>query len=511
MSLQAAIQSATAGLQLVAQQASVASRNVSNAGTPDYTVKRVTVESLAGGMVRAGDMTRQVDAALRAEARSVRGQSAQAEVRERAIVPLVALHGAPGSADSISGQMAALRDELTGLRAQPANVTEQRDALRAAGNLSEGLNELAGGVARARQSAQDELVQQVDEANRLVRQIARLDNEFQSSRAGGSADVQALDRRDAAIQQLSELIDVTPTFGARDQVQLILRGGYTLPLDPEKGPFSINAATVTPDSFYGPPTGTRPAGTLPPLMLGDTDITNSTRSGKLGALIELRDSTLPRMQAELDVLASTLATRFDAQGLRLYVDGANPTAGPPDVTASTGYSGAVVGFAGRITVSSAVIAEPRLLRDGTHTATATPFVPNPPSGPSGFTGLLDNLLNHAFGATAGPSGAAHPASPTRNLGPGGDLASSFNPPARLADHAVALTGAQAIMAAEATTQLDESSASRTRINLLLQKREGVDVDQQMADLLQLQNAYAANARVLSAVQDMWDALLRSAR
>ena len=140
MSLQAALQSATAGLQLVAQQASVTSRNVSNAGTPDYTVKRVTVESLPGGMVRAGDTTRQVDAALRAEARSVRGQSAYAEVRERALTPLVALNGSPGSGDSIGELVAALRDELTGLRTQPANVTEQRDALRAAGNLSEGLN-----------------------------------------------------------------------------------------------------------------------------------------------------------------------------------------------------------------------------------------------------------------------------------------------------------------------------------------------------------------------------------
>jgi flagellar hook-associated protein 1 FlgK len=101
--------------------------------------------------------------------------------------------------------------------------------------------------------------------------------------------------------------------------------------------------------------------------------------------------------------------------------------------------------------------------------------------------------------------------PTRNLGPGGDLVASFNPPARLADHAAAMTGAHAGMAADATAQSTESSASGNRINLLLQQREGVDVDREMADLLQLQNAYAANARVLAAVQEMWDALLRSAR
>jgi flagellar hook-associated protein 1 FlgK len=45
----------------------------------------------------------------------------------------------------------------------------------------------------------------------------------------------------------------------------------------------------------------------------------------------------------------------------------------------------------------------------------------------------------------------------------------------------------------------------------LQKRfndsAGVNVDEEMANLLNLQNSYAANARVLSAVKDMLNALL----
>jgi flagellar hook-associated protein 1 FlgK len=36
----------------------------------------------------------------------------------------------------------------------------------------------------------------------------------------------------------------------------------------------------------------------------------------------------------------------------------------------------------------------------------------------------------------------------------------------------------------------------------------VNIDQEMASLLSLQNSYAANARVLSAVKDMLDTLMR---
>jgi flagellar hook-associated protein 1 FlgK len=506
MSLQGALYTATDGLRVVSRQASVVSRNVSNAGTPDYTVKRVTVEALAEGGVRIGETTRQVDLGLRAEARIARGQSAYAEVRERVLSPLVALNGSPGSADSITDLVARLRDGLTALRARPSDLSDQRNALNVAGDVSLRLNELSAAVGRARQSAQDELARQVQEANRLVQQFARLDSEAKAARAGGAGDSYTLDRRDAAVQQLSELLDVTPVLGARDEVQLILRGGYTLPLKPDEAPFSIASVPVMPETYYGPPEGT-----LPALMLEEIDITSLTRNGRMGALLELRDSTLPQMQAELDVLASTLATRLDAQGLRLFTDGPGSTAVPPDVTAAVGYSGAVIGFASRISVSSAVASEIRLLRDGTHPAPATGFVPNPPGGPSGFTTLLDNLLNYAFGMASGPTGGPHPPSPTGNLGPGRNLVSSFIPPIRLADHAAALTGSHAVAAAAAETRLTETSASRTRIDLLLQQREGVDVDQEMAGLLQLQNAYAANARVLAVVQEMWDALLRSGR
>jgi flagellar hook-associated protein 1 FlgK len=38
---------------------------------------------------------------------------------------------------------------------------------------------------------------------------------------------------------------------------------------------------------------------------------------------------------------------------------------------------------------------------------------------------------------------------------------------------------------------------------------GVNIDEEMAHLLTLQNAYAANARVMSTVKEMFDALLRA--
>jgi flagellar hook-associated protein 1 FlgK len=64
-------------------------------------------------------------------------------------------------------------------------------------------------------------------------------------------------------------------------------------------------------------------------------------------------------------------------------------------------------------------------------------------------------------------------------------------------------------AADAATNLKQGqdvvfNALQQRFN----DSAGVNIDEEMANLLSLQNSYGANARVLSAVKDMFDTLLR---
>jgi flagellar hook-associated protein 1 FlgK len=44
-----------------------------------------------------------------------------------------------------------------------------------------------------------------------------------------------------------------------------------------------------------------------------------------------------------------------------------------------------------------------------------------------------------------------------------------------------------------------------------QARSGVDVDREVAAMVELQNAYTVNARVVATVQAMWDALFGAVR
>jgi flagellar hook-associated protein 1 FlgK len=503
MGLDSALLNSTSGLRHVSRQIAQSSHNIANASTSGYSAKRVQGEAVSAGGVRTLDASRDVDEALRAEARVAQGNAAAASLRDGVLAPLAQIQGNPELGNSVGDLLGALRDAFVALRAAPSDAGVQDGALRAADEVASRMREIAGAVGRSRQSVQDTLRADVDSANSLLREVARLDGQVRATAAAGRSDADVLDRRDAAVARLSDLLELTPVPTSDGGVTLILRGGSVLPLDATGSPLSIDAAPVSPDAYWG-----TPAGTLPGVMLNGLDISASLKGGRIGAELELRDRTLPLMQAELDLTAATLAKRLDDQGLRLFTDGGAATA-PPDATA--GYAGAVIGFAGRIAISRDVGTDPTLLRDGTHASALTGFTPNPAGGPSGFAELVDAVLDQGFGTSATAGGPLYAAIPSDRLGPGGNLASGFAPPRRITDYAAAFTASQGAVAAEAADRAVEAKGIRTRMDGLLQRREGVDVDQEMASLLQLQNAYAANARVMGAVQEMWDALLASVR
>ncbi len=489
MSLDSALLVATSGLRHAARQIANASHNIANAGVDGYTRKQAEGAAVTTGGVRTLEPRRAVDEPLRAEARAARGDGAAAQLRADTLAPLAQLQGDPEDGASLGGLVGTLRDRFNTLRASPADSGAQGEALRATENVASRLNEIATAVSRSRQAVQDGLRQDVDAANGLLREIARLDNAVRAEVAAGRNGAEALDRRDAAVSRLSELFDVTPTQGDRGGVVLILRGGAVLPLDPNGSPLALADAAVPP--------GPDP---LPGLTLNGAPISSADRGGRIGAGFALRDDTLLRMGAELDTVATTLAGRLREQGLTLFTE---PGGAAPPTTGSTEAHG----FASRLSVSPAVSADPRRLRDGT--ADVPAFPPNP-DGRSGYTALLDRVLNYSFGDRASAT-ADHAAIPGAHAGPAGPLPSSFSPPRRITDYAAAVSAAHASEAGAASGRAGEAAQIASRLTGLLATREGVDVDAEMAAMVTLQNAYAANARVMAAVQGMWDALLGAVR
>ncbi|MBY0335619.1 MAG: hypothetical protein K2X11_03350, partial [Acetobacteraceae bacterium] len=439
MSLDLAFGIARSGLLATQRSLAQSSENLAQADIAGHTRKALPVTAgVSGGASlgpRIGEARREVDQALLAE-RDARGaDAAAAGLRERLLSRIEAMHGRPGEDDSLAGVIGRLREAFVALRGAPAEAGLQLAAANAARDVAARFNDIGVAVARTRQEAQDGILEEVRRVNDGLRRIGDLTVAIRHEVSHGRSAAALEDERDLALAALSESLPVRALRQPDGGLVLMSRGGLTLPLDPGHEALATTPAAIGPDAFHGP------GGTLPAVLLGGIDVTRQLLGGRLGEYVALRDGTLPRFQAELDVAASQLAHRLDAQGLRLFTDAGGAVPQP-----ALGYrAGGQLGFANGMRLAADVAADPALLRDGTHDVPDDPAGPaafrrNAPGGPAGFTTLLGRVLDHALGPEVRP-GLGWGAMPGAGLGPDETLASPFVPPRDVEAYAATIAGA----------------------------------------------------------------------
>jgi flagellar hook-associated protein 1 FlgK len=501
MGLDVSLSIANSGLAAISNQFAVISQNVSNANSPNYTDEAAALQAVSAGSlglgVRSEAATLTVNTAVQTQVFAQGAAVAYAGTTAAALAGLDQVMGAPDAGTDLPSLLGNLQSQFTALDADPASQTQAQAVVGAAQTLTRQINTISGAIGTARQDAQNDLVSTVSTANSDLQQIATLNQQIVALQSGGQSTANLQNQRAVAEQSLSGAIGANFVPQADGSVLAFTSSGLALPTD-GSAPLAIANASVGAQAYY-------PGGGLPVVMLNGNDITGNLTQGRIGADLALRDSTLPVLQAGLDEFSQNLASQFQAQGLTLFSDpnGNVPQAGTP---VQTNY----VGFASEITVNPAVVATPTLVRDGTNAVAgsatgASAFTPNPAGGPSGFTTLISRILTYALGADA-QAGVTQPASNTTGLGAAGTLALPYGGQPTLAGTAAAFAGAEAAESSQATANSSAATALQSALQSTLAQSAGVNVDQQMSNMVSLQNAYAANAKVITAVQSMFGIL-----
>jgi flagellar hook-associated protein 1 FlgK len=505
MGLDAGLAIANSGLYAIGQALTVVSQNVANAGTPGYAAERANQESLsAGGLdmgVRVLPTTLAVDTELQAELLGQNATTAALTTTQTALQAIDPVLGTPGSGTDLASMLGKLSDAFSSLSNNPADATQQTAVVTAASNLSQSINTLAGAYAAQRQSAQDAITSDVSALNTTLASIGALNTEIVALQATGQSTADLENQRSAAVQGLSSLVSLVTVPQSNGNLLLYSASGISLPTSGGT-PFVTSDATLGAGSYY-------PGGGIPPITCNGVDVTAGLGGGRIGANVALRDNMLPAAQAGLDEFAQGLASRFDAQGLRLFSD---PTGAVPSSSGMPVQSG-YVGFSATIQVNPAVQADATLVRDGTQvvagsTTGASAFTPNPAGGPAGFQTLITRVLDYALGADT-QAGVSQPAFNITGLGPAGNLSSGYAVPPSLAGLASALVAAQAAQSSQASSQAGDATALQTSLQTKLSTASGVNIDTEMSTMIKLQNAYGANAHILTAAQAMWNQLLQA--
>ncbi len=454
---------------LEAQQAviSVTGQNVANANTPGYSEQVANLvpnppysppalgqnngPGQFGMGVTVGSITRQTSRFLSLQAWSnnaglaADGQTAQTLDQVQSLLNEPSSTGLNSSLDAFWNAWASLADN-------PSNGAAQSQAVSAGQALVQQLHALSSGLSAMRTSLDQAVGQNAAQVNQITSQIAGLNQAIMTDQAAGQNPNDLEDQRVQLVGQLSSLIPVSVSW--QQNGEITVSSGTVAVVDGNRS----TALTTAPDPSNG--------NLLALSWSGSGVVPSWSGQGTMGALLTLRDQTVPGYQGSLDALASGIAAQVNA----LEQAGTTP-AGAPGQAFFQPTTGTVT--AANIAVNPALVSDPALVATGAN--------PSGGAGDGSTAQQVADLQNRAFlaGGTQTPS----------------DYYATF----------VGQVGADAAAAQSARTN---AQALQQSIGNQQQQVSGVSIDQEMTTMVEAQNAYGAAADVVTTINTMLGSLIQ---
>ena len=338
MSLDIARLVAFSGISATELQISVASSNISNADTKGYTEKSANqVATVTGGVgtgVSITGISSNVDKLLLKSLIGANSELGAADTTNSYLEQLQQLFGSASTSGtsttgtSLANALASLESSLSSLASSPSSVSLQSAAVSALDDFASQLRSTSSGVQSLRANSDKDIASSVKSVNDDLQQIADLNVQIRKMAAAGQSTADLEDQRNSALQDLSSYMNVSYYTASNGDLQVYTSSGRAL-VDSSAHTLSYTAsANVSASSSYS-------SGGFSGIMVDGVDVTSQITSGKIGALITLRDLTLPATQTQLDQLATELKSALNA-----ITNGASAVPPPTSLTGSASVSSA---------------------------------------------------------------------------------------------------------------------------------------------------------------------------
>ena len=359
--LLAILRSSADAMEVFQKQLLVTQNNVSNASTPGYARQRVLPVAkefspdagLSGG-VAAGPME------------SARSRFAEANVRRQvqrqgmADARLDSLAGVEqafpvDAGNGIAGALNGLLSSFSNWSVAPNDGNARQAVLDGARALAASFQDAASALNGAAGTSDRQLQETVDRINGLATELR--DCNLQA-RLGSRGDAGLDARMNAALEELSGLVDITVVPQSDGSLTLLAGGMIPLVVGNNLHPLQLD---------FSPPAGAAfPDGQSPARILDDAgnDATARLTGGALAGTLEVRNGVIGGLvgnsgtEGNLNRLAQALAGRINqlvtagqaASGIDPPVDlftwnGANPTAAAASLSVNAGFTTAMLGAA----------------------------------------------------------------------------------------------------------------------------------------------------------------------
>ncbi len=439
---------------LMAQQTALntSGHNVANAATPGYSRQRVsltqtlpldTPQGSIGSGVIAQSVRHVRDLFLGAQYRNDNGNLSRWQTTHKSLAQIELFFNEPGD----KGLNQLIQDFWNSWENLATNPTARSSVVEKTKVLINAFHEHANQLSDLRTSVDADVKNRIQEINLLSTQIAAINRQIAGSEIGGGMANDLRDQRDLLIDQLSSIVQVRTIDRDNGSVAVLIGsmslvdGGDNLKIETKT--LEQGGATKTIAVWEG------------------TNFEIDFSGGEIYANQQLRDKTIPEMQANLDTLARTIIEQVNA----IHRGGIG-------ATGSTGVD----------------FFDPTFL-------TAQTIALNPELE------LDPNLIAASLSGEPGDTRNAQAISELRNARV--LLANSVS----VNEFYANMVGTLGIKTQEAETLKDNYDLLVTQLDNARQSVQGVSIDEEVTEMIRFQRAYEAAARVITFVDGALDTVI----
>lgn len=527
---------------MAAQKAiSVTSHNIANANTPGYTRQRTVLGTLDpvqfGGQffgtgVDVKAVERIYDSFQTMQLREATSNLASFETKGEHLSALESILNDFDGA-GLSARLDDFFNSISDVAANPSSYGERAAMLSSAGVLSDTFNLAAENLTSSISGINTDIEHKVDQINSIASRIAELNQQISGVEISGTTANDLRDERDVLLEELSGYVDVSVTENDLGQIDVYVGGSFLVAAN------KTSELTVQPD-----PTDSE----IMQLRLNGGSINDRISGGSLRGDLD-GISYYKDVQERINYLSASIVKTVNMQHAQGYgLDGSTGQdffSGIPVYTnANSSNTGGAVITGGAVTDIGVLTLddyEVRFSSPGTYNVVnlSTDMVVSSGAYTSGAAITFDGLSVTITDASRPPqAGDRFVVSPTRNAA--STMSVEVTDPERIAasgtlagvpgdnTNALALENLRnaatldntsfsnyysrivtdiGTAANDAKTNYDAQSSYTEELRAAKESVSGVSIEEEAINLVKLQRAYEAAAKVMSTVDQMMETLL----
>lgn len=466
---------------LIAQQKAmeVTGHNLANVNTLGYTRQKVLLEAVGpftADRVKIG-LGVKIDAVLQCVDPFLAGSISQKtsslhefDSKQTVLASVEAIFNET-SGHGLSQALDAFWKAWQDLAVNPGGTSERVALLERSKALCDQFHTMRSDLQSLAKEMNDRVGGSLETLNRITQQIADLNNRIVAAEAVGTKANDLRDARNRLVEELSGLVSLSTYENDQGSLRVVTANGILL----VEGIHSFSLSQEGNEVHWNG---------IP------SDISRNLTGGKIGAYLDLRDEVLPQELANLDELAGALIREVN----RLHQAGYTLTGetgknffedfkAPPETPNAADYTGA----AGFIRLSFDVEAAPGQIAAG---------------GLSGAPGDNENALRIAALETAEGIEIRRWSYKDR-----GSTVSSEIRTVTLNEFYANLVAEIGLRAEDAREKQAFNQSLIDELTKLRDSVSGVNLDEEMTELLQIQRAYEAAAKLVATADEMLRSLL----